>query len=145
MVLHSVPALHKDVYKTVYHWNMFYFPGVSRLLQRSSSSFQCMPKSQQEQKYIFIQKFHSILLVHDKYPQFQFSFKNNLWCNFNYNILHGFTFCTCTSSSSTGTVLKYYYYYHYYYVTVRLVLQEKMRWHFSEQRWEWSDGCVALR
>ena len=84
------------------------------------------------------------LLVHDKYPQFQFSFKNNLWCNFNYNILHGFTFCTCTSSSSTGTVLKYYYYYNYYYVTVRLVLQEKMRWHFSE-RWEWSDGCVALR
>ena len=22
---------------------------------------------------------------------------------------------------------------------------KKMRWHFSEQRWEWSDGCVMLR
>ena len=22
---------------------------------------------------------------------------------------------------------------------------KKRRWHFSEQRWEWSDGCVALR
>jgi len=20
--------------------------------------------------------------------------------------------------------------------------EKKMRWHFSEQRWEWSDGCV---
>jgi len=22
---------------------------------------------------------------------------------------------------------------------------KKMRWHFSEQRWEWSDECVMLR
>jgi len=25
-----------------------------------------------------------------------------------------------------------------------LIRGKKMRWHFSEQRWEWSGGCVAL-
>jgi len=33
-----------------------------------------------------------------------------------------------------------------YYTEVRPGLSgKKMKWHFSKQRWEWSDGCVMLR
>ena len=43
--------------------------------------------------------------------------------------------------------IHFYHYYYYYLLLVLLLLLSgmKMRCHFSEQRWEWSDGCVILR
>jgi len=36
---------------------------------------------------------------------------------------------------------------YYYFISLSLIFVTAFhfRWHFSEQRWEWLDGCVMLR